>query len=77
MHAMNTATKSKSPLADDLLNSGPEIAAYIGIPLYKFYYINARGLIPTIREGDTIKARKSELDQHYRGKMRSKGGAAA
>jgi hypothetical protein len=51
---MNTPTKSDEPLADDLVDGGRAIADFIGIPLYKFYYINARGYLPTIREGDTI-----------------------
>jgi excisionase family DNA binding protein len=56
-------TESQSPLAADLLTTVEEIARYVGWPLRKTQHQIASGRLPVKRFGQTITARKSQLDR--------------
>ena len=58
-------SKTESPLAADLLTGVEEIARFIGWPLRKTQHQIASGRLPVKRFGQTIIARKSELDRVF------------
>jgi hypothetical protein len=58
-------TKSKSPLAADLLTGVEEIAEFIGWPARKVQWQITSGRLPVMRIGQGIIARKSELARFF------------
>ena len=63
MSWMASMTQTIPPLADDLLTGASEIAAYLGWPERRVYYMTAKGYLPIKRIGSQLVARCSELDR--------------
>ena len=55
------------PLAEDLLTGAPAIAAYLGWPCRRVYYVAEQGYLPIGQVGKLLTARKSELDRALSG----------
>jgi hypothetical protein len=55
------------PLNDDLLTGAPAIAAYLGWKERRVYYATDRKYLPIGRIGQTLIARKSELNRALSG----------
>ena len=51
-------------LSDDLLQGADEIAAFIGSNRRRVFYLAERGLMPIIRIGKRLTARKSTIRRH-------------
>jgi hypothetical protein len=58
---------TNTSLKDDLLHGADEIANYLGRKRWQVYYGAARGYLPIGRIGQTLVARKSELDRALSG----------
>ena len=59
-------TKMQNPspsLADDLLTGASAIAAYLGWPERRVYYIAEKKFLPIGRVGSLLVARRTELDR--------------
>ena len=54
-------------LRDDLLTGAAEISKYTGLHKRKIYYAADRQYLPITRMGQTLIARKSELDRALSG----------
>ena len=51
-------------LSDDLLQGADEIAAFIGCNRRRAFYLAERGLVPIIRIGKRLTARKSTIRRY-------------
>lgn len=49
-------------LRDDILTGAEEIADYLGWPIRRVYYLAQRGCLPTVKIGELLVARKSQLE---------------
>jgi hypothetical protein len=52
-------------LAADKLSGAPAIAAFIGEPLRRTYYLLERGMIPAGQQGSIWVASRTVLREHY------------
>jgi hypothetical protein len=52
-----------SELSEDLLTGAEAIAAYLGWPTRRVYHHASRGYLPIKHVGQSLVARKSELDR--------------
>ena len=59
--------KAVNELNEDLLTGAPAIAKYLGWPQRKIYYYAERRQLPIGRVGQTLIARKSELNRALSG----------
>lgn len=65
---MPTIGDTERPLADDLLDGAPAIAAFTGFTVRRCYYLCESGLLPAFKIGDKWTARKSTLRRHFEAK---------
>lgn len=61
-------------LAKDLLQGAQKISEYTGISPRRIYYLAEKRLLPVIRIGAVITARKSELDEYFSARNNVGGG---
>jgi hypothetical protein len=57
----NNAVKQSDRLGDDLLNGGPEIAEFLGMPLREVYHLAATKRLPIGRLGRKLIASRAGL----------------
>lgn len=61
-----SAVDHETALADDLLAGAAEISEFLGWPRQRVQYRVRAGLIPVVRIGRRVFARKSELERFFR-----------
>jgi len=62
---MSETENSGAALSDDLLDGAGEIAAFIGWPLRRVFYLLEKRLLPGFKVGGRWTARKSRLQRHF------------
>jgi hypothetical protein len=60
----NEAVKQADRLADDLLNGGPEIAAFLGCNTREVYHLHKTQRLPIGRLGRKLIASRRQLTRH-------------